>query len=96
VRRTGVYTIKWTARSGRETVARKITIRLVRTRARSTQPVQVLLAGGAATSIRGNFTLRKGRVVSAASVEPAFDAAANRRTDVHVIVVDVDQFRKSG
>ena len=92
VRRTGVYTMRWTARSGRETVARKLTIRLVRTRARSTQPVQVLLAGGAATSIRGNFTLRKGRVVSSASIEPTFDAAANRRTDVHVIVVDVDQF----
>jgi hypothetical protein len=92
VRRTGVYTMRWTARSGRETVARKLTIRFVRTRARSTQPVQVLLAGGAATSIRGNFTLRKGRVVSSASIEPTFDAAANRRTDVHVIVVDVDQF----
>ena len=92
VRRTGVYTMRWTARSGRETVARKLTIRLVRTRARNTQPVQVLLAGGAATSIRGNFTLRKGRVVSSASIEPTFDAAANRRTDVHVIVVDVDQF----
>jgi hypothetical protein len=92
VRRTGVYTMRWTARSGRETVARKLTIRLVRTRARSTQPVQVLLAGGAATSIRGSFTLRKGRVVSSASIEPTFDAAANRRTDVHVIVVDVDQF----
>jgi DNA-binding NarL/FixJ family response regulator len=51
-----------------------------------------LLAGGAATSIRGNFTLRKGRVVSSGSIEPTFDAAANRRTDVHVIVVDVDQF----
>ena len=45
VRRTGVYTMRWTARSGRETVARKLTIRLVRARARSTQPVQVLLAG---------------------------------------------------
>jgi hypothetical protein len=92
VRRMGVYTMSWTARSGRETVARKITIRLVRKRARSTQPVQVLLAGGAATSIRGNFTLRKGRVVSSASIEPTFDAAANRRTDVQVIVVDVDEF----
>jgi DNA-binding NarL/FixJ family response regulator len=50
------------------------------------------LAGAAATSIRGNFTLRKGRVVSSANIEPTFDAAANRRTDVHVIVVDVDQF----
>ena len=92
VRHTGVYSMRWTARSGRETVVRKLTIRLVRTRARSTQPVQVLLAGGAATSIRGDFKLRKGRVVSSASIEPTFDAAANRRTDVHVIVVDVDQF----
>ena len=28
----------------------------------------------------------------ASGIEPTFDAAANRRTDVHVIVVDVDQF----
>ena len=94
VRRTGVYTMRWTARSGRETMARKITIRLVGTRATCTlAPVQVLLAGPAPrTSIRGKFPLRKGRVVSSASIEPTFDAAANRRTDVRVIVVDVDAF----
>jgi hypothetical protein len=92
VRRTGVYTMNWTARSGRELVASKIRIRLVRPRARSYQTVQVLLAGPAATSIRGKFTVRQGRVVSSASIEPTFDAAANRRTDVRVIVVDVDEF----
>jgi hypothetical protein len=92
VRRTGVYTMRWTARSGREAVSRKITIRLLGSHARVAQPVQVLLAGHAAAAVRGKFSGRKPRLVTAAGVEPTFDAAANRRTDVRVIVVDVDEF----
>ena len=41
VRRTGVYTMRWTARSGRESTSRKITIRLVGTRNVPAAPVQV-------------------------------------------------------
>jgi hypothetical protein len=92
VRRTGVYTMRWTARSGRESTARKITIRLVGARNVPVAPVEVLLAGPAARSINGKFPARKPRLISASAIEPTFDAAASRRTDVRVIVVDVDAF----
>jgi hypothetical protein len=92
VRRTGVYTMRWTARSGRETISRRITIRLLGTRNLPTAPVQVLLAGPAARTISGMFPSRRPRLVMASGIEPTFDAAANRRTDVRVIVVDVDAF----
>jgi DNA-binding NarL/FixJ family response regulator len=55
-------------------------------------PVEVLLAGPAARSISGKFPARRPKLVSASSIEPTFDAAASRRTDVRVIVVDVDAF----
>jgi len=92
VRRTGVYTMRWTARSGREAIARKITIRLVGARNVHVAPVQVLLAGPAARSISGKFPTRKPRLITSSAIEPTFDAAASRRTDVRVIVVDVDAF----
>ncbi|MGZ8793485.1 MAG: PASTA domain-containing protein, partial [Gaiellaceae bacterium] len=92
VRRTGVYTMRWTARSGREAISRKITIRLVGARNVLVAPVQVLLAGPAARSISGKFPTRKPRLITASEIEPTFDAAASRKTDVRVIVVDVDAF----
>jgi hypothetical protein len=92
VRRTGVYTMRWTARSGRQTISRRITIRLLGSRNVPVAPVQVLLAGPAARTISGMFPSRRPRLVMASGIEPTFDAAANRRTDVRVIVVDVDAF----
>jgi len=53
---------------------------------------EVLLAGPAALSISGKFPARTPKLVSASAIEPTFDAAASRRTDVRVIVVDVDAF----
>jgi Bacterial Ig domain/Bacterial Ig-like domain len=96
VRRSGVYSMRWTAHSGRETVSRRITIRLVgatqgATRA-SAQPVEVVLAGPATRGLAGKFSTRRPKLVSATGVEPTFDAAASRRTDVRVIVIDVDAF----
>jgi hypothetical protein len=95
VRRTGVYTMRWTARSGREAISRKITVRLVGARDVPAAPVQVLLAGPAARSISGKFPTRRPSLISASGIEPTFDAAASRRTDVRVIVVDVDAFAVS-
>ncbi|MDX6388334.1 MAG: hypothetical protein QOD85_2136, partial [Gaiellaceae bacterium] len=92
VRRPGVYTIRWTARSGRSTVSRRITIRFVGPRTRLVQPVRVLLAGPAADGVRGKFSSGRPKVVLASGIEPTFDAAASRSTDVRVIVVDVNQF----
>jgi hypothetical protein len=90
VSRTGVYTMRWTARSGRDAMSRKITIRLVGAGNVQVAPVRILLAGPAARSIGGKFPTRK--LVTASAIEPTFDAAASRRTDVRVIVVDVDAF----
>jgi len=95
VRRSGIYSMRWTARSGRETISRRITIRLVGTKGTTmppAQPIEVVLAGPATKGLAGKFSTRKPRLVSAAGIEPTFDAAANRRTDVRVIVVDVDVF----
>jgi hypothetical protein len=90
VSRTGVYTMRWTARSGRDSMSRKITIRLLGAGNAQVAPARVLLAGPAARSIGGKFPTRK--LVTASAIEPTFDAAASRRTDVRVIVVDVDAF----
>jgi hypothetical protein len=92
VRRSGVYTMRWTARSGRESISRKITIRFVGARNVIAVPARVLLAGPAARSISGTFATQKPRLITASGIEPTFDAAASRRTDVRIIVVDVDAF----
>ncbi|HEX9379917.1 MAG TPA: Ig-like domain-containing protein [Gaiellaceae bacterium] len=92
VRRSGVYSMRWTARAGRETVARTIKIRVIGTgRAPVVKPaprVAVVLAGPATRDLAG--TKRNPRFVAASGVEPTFDAAASRHRDVRVIVVDVD------
>jgi hypothetical protein len=92
VRRFGVYTMRWTARSGRESTSRKIAIRLVGARTVIAAPTRVVLAGPATSGIKGILATQKRRLITASGVEPTFDAAANRRTNVRVIVVDVDAF----
>ena len=92
VRRSGLYTMRWTARSGRESVSRTITIRLVGARSVISLPARVLLVGPATRGIAGTFTTQKPSLVTASGIEPTFDAAASRRTDVRVILVDVDAF----
>jgi len=84
--------MRWTARSGRESISRKVTIRLVGARNVIAVPARVLLAGPAARSISGTFATQKPRLITASGIEPTFDAAASRRTDVRIIVVDVDAF----
>jgi len=92
VRRSGVYTMRWTARSGRDVTARKITIRLLGARNVIAVPTRVVLAGPATRGISGTFTTQKPKLVTASGIEPTFDAAASRRTNVRVIVIDVDAF----
>ena len=55
-------------------------------------PARVLLAGPAARGAGGTFTAQKRRLITASGIEPTFDAAASRLTDVRVILVDVDAF----
>ncbi len=92
VRRSGLYTMRWTARSGRESISRTITIRLVGARSVIALPARVLLVGPATRGIGGALTAQKPSLISASGIEPTFDAAASRRTDVRVILVDVDAF----
>jgi hypothetical protein len=89
VRRPGIYTMRWSARAGGETVSRTITIRVVGSRP-PVQKVQIVLAGLAAKQVGAKLAKQAQIVVDA--VEPTFDAAANRNRDVRVIVVDVDEF----
>jgi len=92
VRRSGVYTMRWTARSGRDVAVRKITIRLLGARNVIVVPTRVVLAGPATRGISGAFTKQKPKLVTASGIEPTFDAAASRGTNVRVIVIDVDAF----
>jgi hypothetical protein len=92
VRRPGYYTMRWTARSGRDTISRKITIRFMARRKVVVAPIRVVLAGPAARIISAKFRTGKPKLISALSIEPTFDAASNRRTNVRVIVVDVNEF----
>jgi hypothetical protein len=86
VRRPGIYSLRWTARAGSETASCTVTFRLVRGRAPA-QRVQIVLAGTAAQIVGAR--IGKQKVVS--SVDPTFDAAANRNRDVRVIVIDADE-----
>jgi hypothetical protein len=89
VKRPGIYTMRWSARAGRETVSRTIRIRIVGAKP-PVQRVEIVLAGTAARDVNGKLGKQKPKVVTA--VEPTFDAAANRNRDVRVVVVDVDEF----
>jgi hypothetical protein len=95
VRRRGVYTLRWTARAGLDKVSLRIPIRLVGrgpTTVGTNGPIAVVLAGHATRGVGMKLPSRRSRVVSAPGVDPTFDAAANRWSDVRVIVVDVDEF----
>jgi hypothetical protein len=99
VRRPGSYAIRWSARSGTDTVTRTVRIRLVAsgkglpTVSPTTGPVEVVLAG---SQIPQNLSVgsgsRKPKVVSANDVDKAFDLAGAGSGDVQVMVVDVDEF----
>jgi hypothetical protein len=88
VRRPGIYTLRWSARAGRETATRVVRFRLVGRRA-PVQKVQIVLAGTAAQGVGGTLGKQKPMIVT--SADPAFDAAANRNRDVRVVVVDADE-----
>jgi hypothetical protein len=87
VRRPAIYTLRWTAVAGRETVTRTIRFRLVGRRA-PVQKIQIVLAGAAAQGVGASL---KPKPAVATSADPTFDAAANRNRDVRVIVVDTDE-----
>ena len=93
VRRPGVYTMRWTARAGRDLASTRLKIRMLGLRVvKFAEPVEVVLSGHAPASAGAKLPTRKPKVVKATGVETTFDAAANRKTDTRVIVVDVDEF----
>ena len=96
VRRSGTYTLRWTARAGRDHVSSRFAIRLIGLPSGVTPktggPIEVVLTGDATRAVAGKLPVGKPKLLSAPGVEPTFDAAANRSRDVRVIVVDVDEF----
>jgi hypothetical protein len=95
VRRPGVYSMRWTARAGRDIASQRIKLRMLAARgtlARTIEPVEVVLTGHAPRGAGAKLPKRKPRVFLATGVEPTFDEAANRKTDTRVIVVDADEF----
>jgi DNA-binding NarL/FixJ family response regulator len=80
--------MRWSARAGRQTVARTLKIRLVG-KVVPVQRVEIVLAGTAASGVGAKLGAQAPKVVTAE--DPTFDAAANRNRDVRVIVVDVDE-----
>jgi hypothetical protein len=88
VRRPGIYTLRWSARAGGETASCTMTIRLVGLKP-PVQKISIVLAGTAAQGVGGSLGKQKATFVT--SVDPTFDAAANRNRDVRVIVVDADE-----
>jgi hypothetical protein len=95
VRRAGVYSMRWTARAGRDTVSSRIKLRMLSARgtfAGAIEPIEVVLAGDASRGARTKLPKRRPRVVLATGVEPTFDEAASRKMDTRVIVVDADEF----
>jgi hypothetical protein len=93
VRRVGVYSLRWTARAGKNTISRRIKVRLVNAAgaAKPAQRVGVVVTGSAAGDVKGRLP-RSARLLTAVGVDPTFDAAASRTTDVRVIVLDTNQF----
>ena len=87
VRRPGVYTLRWSARAGRETASRTVRFRVVG-RVAPAQRISIVLAG---TAARDAGRQAKPKPTLVMGVDPAFDAAATRSRDVRVIVVDVDE-----
>jgi len=93
VRRPGSYSMRWTARAGRDLASTRLKIRMVGIRAvKFAEPIEVVLSGQAPKGARAKMPKRKPKVVLATGIETTFDAAANRKTDARVIVVDVDEF----
>jgi hypothetical protein len=83
VRRPGVYSMRWTARAGRDTASRRLKLRMLAARgtlARTIEPIGVVLTGHAP------------RGAGAKLPEPTFDEASSRKMDTRVIVVDADEF----
>jgi hypothetical protein len=93
VRRPGIYSMRWTARAGHDRASTRLKIRMLGTRVvKFAEPVEVVLSGQAPAGAGAKLPKRTPKVVKATGIETTFDAAANRKTDTRVIVVDVDEF----
>jgi len=93
VRRPGVYSMRWTAKAGGDLASKRLKIRMIGLRVvKFAEPIEVVLSGQAPKGAGAKLPKGKPRVVKATGIETTFDAAADRKTDARVIVVDVDEF----
>ncbi|HXY84198.1 MAG TPA: Ig-like domain-containing protein [Gaiellaceae bacterium] len=95
--RAHMYSIRWTAVSGGDTVRRTMRVRFVRTRAAwlgPARPLDIVVAGD---TIPQNLPIsgvgeRKGHILRADGVDHTFTLTAARSRNVRVVVVDVDEY----
>jgi Bacterial Ig domain len=90
VRQPGVYSIRWTASAGRDSVTTTIRVRLF-SGVSHRGTAQVVVAGSAVTP---KLTLgsKTTKIVKTTGEDSTFDAAGAGSNGVQVMVVDVDQF----
>ncbi len=100
MRRPGLFRIRWTATSGRDTITRTVSLRLLGSR-KGLGPVVNLRAPRVEVVVTSRdpkkrtalaFSPKGTRVVSAAGADAAFDLAAANNGNVQVIVVNVDAY----
>jgi hypothetical protein len=91
ISQTGLYSLRWTATAGDETLTRIIGIRFYRGTA-GARRAKVVLAGSAVPrSVPLPKSLAHAKVVATASEDMAFDLVAAGSNGVEVAVVDVDE-----
>jgi hypothetical protein len=97
IRRAGVYTLVWTARSGDQVLRKTQKVRVAGPKGMPlvvpTMPVEVVLAGNPGTSdkIALGIASKNARLIPAA-FESTFALAGDTNRNVGVIVVDVDRY----
>jgi hypothetical protein len=90
VRQPGVYSIRWTAVAGRDSVTMTVRVRLFAGASRG-GPAQVVVAGSAVTP-KLALGSKSTKIVKTTGEDSTFDAAGAGSNGVQVMVVDVDQF----
>jgi hypothetical protein len=94
-RKTGTYTLLWTATSGADTARKSINLKIMRKAAPktpATKPVDVILAGETLPKQLPVPTSQEQRLISATSGETAFSVTGDPKRNVEVIVVDADEY----
>jgi DNA-binding NarL/FixJ family response regulator len=94
-RKTGTYTLLWTAVSGTETMRKSITVKITEKLApkvAATKPVDVILTGESLPKELPIQTAQEQRLIPATSGDTTFSVTGDPKRNVQVIVVDADEY----